>query len=238
MVVATLAGPMRLTSAAASRAASKLTVAAAWIPARQPARRSRPASSSPSPSTPTSPATAISLEPTTWSNSAPSSSRRRSKQSLLRMSRLARSWAPRRPGRTITRTSQPGTERMSRSTTAAPRNPVAPVTPIRVPASASRITRPLYHVMAAGHGQLGSRPGMGLVSGPPPGGPRVGTVGRPGSWGGGRQAGQLDEGLVVVDPPSGEVAPGLVAVGPQWHLLGSEAVVDLVVLLPGDADGV
>src|SRR5437588_6486630 len=127
---------------------------------------------------------------------------------------------------------------MSRSTTAVPRNPVAPVTPIRVPASASRITRPLYHVMAAGHGQLGSRPGLGLVSGPPPGGPRVGTVGRPGSWGSGRQAGQLDEGLVVVDPPSGEVAPGLIAVGPQWHLLGPEAVVDLVVLLPSDADGV
>ena len=44
-----------------------------------------------------------------------------------------------------TATSQSGTQRRRRSTTAVPRKPVAPVTPMRLPARASAITGPVYH---------------------------------------------------------------------------------------------
>ena len=75
------------------------------------------------------------------SKPSPHSRRSRSKASLRRMSRRTRSAAPaRRPGRTRGSTSQSGTQRRSRSTRAVPRNPVAPVTAIRRPASASAIT--------------------------------------------------------------------------------------------------
>ena len=75
---------------------------------------------------------------TTSSKRSPSSWRRRSKQSLRTTSRASRAAAlDRRVGRTNTATSHPGTQRTSRSTRAVPRNPVAPVTRMRLPDRAS-----------------------------------------------------------------------------------------------------
>ena len=58
MAAATRDGPSRLTSTAASSGESKATLAAEWTTTSQAARASRPASSRPSPSRATSPATA------------------------------------------------------------------------------------------------------------------------------------------------------------------------------------
>src|SRR5690349_19682483 len=49
---------------------------------------------------------------------------------------------------------------------------------------------------------------------------------------------QGDEYVVVVDPPAGEVAPRLVAVFLQGEAVRQQLVVDLVVLLARDADGI
>ena len=54
---------------------------------------------------------------------------------------LTRCSAPRRPGRTSSTSSQSGTERRKRSTSAVPRKPVEPVMAIRVPDRFSLITR-------------------------------------------------------------------------------------------------
>ena len=141
MAAATRDGPSRLTSTAASSGESKLTVAAEWMTTSHVARTARPSSSRPRPSTPTSPAMALSRRATISSNPSPSSRRSRSKASLRTISRRTRSAADcRRPGRTSSTTSQSGTDRSRRSTRAVPRNPVAPVTAMRLPASASVIT--------------------------------------------------------------------------------------------------
>ena len=142
---ATRDGPRRLTSTAASRGASKLTVAAEWTTVEQEDSSSRPSSSRPSPSKVTSPARGMTRRAASASNRSPSSLRRRSKQLFRRRSRSARSLAPLRPGRTMTTTSVSGRHRSTRSVSAVPRNPVAPVIAIRRPASASRSIPRVYH---------------------------------------------------------------------------------------------
>ena len=86
-VVATRAGPSRLTSTAPSKGASKLTVAAECTTTSQPARVRRPSSSRARPSVPTSPAIVERRRRTSSPNRSPSSRRRRSKQSLRTISR-------------------------------------------------------------------------------------------------------------------------------------------------------
>ena len=135
MAAATREGPSRFTSTAVSSGASNATAAAEWTTMSDGGEHS----------------TSLVVEaetlrrdvagdggqaalPPTASNPSPSSARRRSKQSLRTISRLARSAAlDRRVGRTRTATRQPGTDLSRRSTRAVPRNPVAPVTKIRRP---------------------------------------------------------------------------------------------------------
>ena len=65
--------------------------------------------------------------------------RSRSKASLRSTSRCTLRAAPRRPGRTTSTSSQSGTQRSNRSVSAVPKNPVAPVMAMRLPASDSVI---------------------------------------------------------------------------------------------------
>ena len=106
----------------------------------QLARAARPASSRPRPSVPTSPETACTRLVICSKPSVPSSSRRRSKQSLRRISFCTRCSAElRRPSRTNNTSWQSGTQRSSRSTSAVPTKPVPPVMKIRWPLRFSRI---------------------------------------------------------------------------------------------------
>ena len=140
MAAPTREGPRRLISTAWVSGASKETVAAEWMTMSLAARAARPASSSPSPSCPTSPGTALTRRATSAAKPSPSSSRRRLKQSFLMISLARRAAASvRRPGRTSTVISASGMQRRMRSTRAVPKNPVAPVMKMRF----ARRSRPI-----------------------------------------------------------------------------------------------
>ena len=137
-------GPSRLTSTAASSGESKLTVAAEWIDgvAAWPGL-CRPSSSRPSPSVPTSPA--IDLHPPGDQLVELGLAADLGAQPVeavvaedLPLGPLLDACAS-RPGRTSRTISQSGTERSRRSTSAVPRNPVAPVMAMRLPAKAPSI---------------------------------------------------------------------------------------------------
>ena len=139
MAAATRLGPSRLTSTALSRGESKLTEAAEWMTVSQVANtRLAVGIEAQAVDGRRRPPPAMIRRAISASKPGPELWRSRSKQSLRRISRRMRSAAPRRPGRTIRTSSQSGTWRSSRSTSAVPRNPVAPVTAMRLPASASR----------------------------------------------------------------------------------------------------
>ena len=134
-------GPSRLVSIDASSGLSKLTLAAAWMMTSQPQSSSRSPGERPRPSTLTSPDTAVMRRLQISSKSLPHTARRRSNASLRRISRCTRRFTSvRRPGRTSSTNSQSGTERSSRSTSAVPKKPVAPVMAMRFAANASAIT--------------------------------------------------------------------------------------------------
>ncbi len=72
----------------------------------------------------------------------------RSKQLFLKISRWARCATLRmRPARMSRTSSQSGTERSRRSTSAVPKKPVEPVTAMRFPARSSAITPRVYHLV-------------------------------------------------------------------------------------------
>ena len=106
-----------------------------------PARRSRRRRPLPGPGAATS-----------ASKRSPSSARRRSKQSFLRISLAARWHGARAPAGADQEDDLGcrGCERRSRSTRAVPKKPVAPVTKKRLPARASRtrVTGSVYHMVS------------------------------------------------------------------------------------------